>query len=165
MHWLALRQSDLLLTHRRCSRLLSPGRGFASPTSNTAALGPRAPSNSVPAPSEHGGKAAMLAGSGEMKNDRGPRAAQAFVKLTLPRPGLCKLLGLWPKERAQIASLIPVFGQLPISVPVPLYGRRANITLMTACRYSRGRSSLWIFVRAPLAAAVQHGTDVPPESE
>ncbi len=46
------------------------------------------PDNSIPAPCEHGGKAAMLAGSGKMRDGRSPRVASTFVELTLPYPGL-----------------------------------------------------------------------------
>ncbi len=58
----------------------------------------------------------MLAGSGEMRIGRRPRAAQAFAKLTLPRPGLNKVLDLWPEERILVTSPISVLGQLhPVS--------------------------------------------------
>ncbi len=52
-----------------------------------------------------------------MRDGRRPRAAQAFVKLTLPRPGLSKVLDLWPEEQALVVSPISVLGQFhPISL-------------------------------------------------
>ncbi len=49
--------------------LHSPGRGFASLTSKSAALGSRSASNAFPIPCKHGGVAAMLAGNRKVGDD------------------------------------------------------------------------------------------------
>ena len=118
---LALCQSDLLLAYRRCSRLLSPAARFCESyeqyrcPGNTYAgqLGPR--SLRAWRQSRHARRE-----RGDERRSPRPRAASTFVKLTLPRPGLSKVLDLWPEEQIMIASPISVLGQFhPMSVSAP----------------------------------------------
>ncbi len=75
----AERRSANLFSHPRCIRLDSRGQRFASLDEQHGRPG-LARSNKNPDPRE----------------TVRPRASATFVKLTLPCPGLCKLLGLRP---------------------------------------------------------------------